>query len=60
MNSMFLIYCVKPHLDESEYLMHKIFTGFCCCSVLDKEGVFTKTFAFKTRKKYYFVSSEMN
>lgn len=56
MNSMFLIYCVKPHLEEGVYLMHKIFTWF----TVAVQWIKRETSAFQTKEKYSFDSSEMN
>lgn len=56
MNSVFLIYCVKLHLAEGVYLMHKIFTWFTVAVYWIKR----ETSAFQIWEKCSFDSSEMN
>lgn len=64
MNTVFLIYCVKAHLEEGVYLMHKIFTWFTVVISLQRikreNWIKRETSTFQTRKKYSFDSNEMD
>lgn len=53
MNSLFLIYCVKLHLEEGVCIMHKVFTWFTVAVYWIKR----ETSAFQTRQKCSFDSS---
>lgn len=54
MNTVFLIYCVKAHLEEGVYLMHKIFTWFTVVISLQRikreNWIKRETSTFQTRK----------